>query len=133
MEDDLKNPAELLSQVVAPTKPHYITAFFEAFPKNPKTFIRGEGKDVVEAEANTWKKLQKYLACSGHEFERREYKNGVGFCKYCGLFNSSAFDPLTLCVLCKKPTYYSNDKQGNWYCEQHKKQNPDRIKWNELD
>ena len=28
----------------------YLTAFFEAFPKEPKTFIRGEGKTIAEAE-----------------------------------------------------------------------------------
>lgn len=29
---------------------NYETAFFEAFPKNPKCFIRGEGANIEEAE-----------------------------------------------------------------------------------
>ena len=33
-------------------KTHYKTAFFEAFPKNPSCFIRGEGKTIEEAEEN---------------------------------------------------------------------------------
>jgi hypothetical protein len=73
---------------------YYKTAFFEAFPENPRTFIRGEGKTVKEAEEKAWEKLQGYLACEGHEFERRNYKNGVGFCKYCNMFKSHAFKPL---------------------------------------
>lgn len=127
MEDDLKNPEELLGQVLKPTKPHYRTAFFEAFPTNPKTFIRGEGKDIVEAEASAWKQFTKYSECSGHEFERRGYESGAGFCKHCNLFKSNVFEPTTKCVVCQVPSYYSNDKQKNWYCEEHHEQNPDKI------
>ena len=129
IEEDLKNPEELLEQVIAPTKAHYRTAFFEAFPRNPNTFIRGEGATVEEAETNTWNKYQKYSACNNHEFERRNYRNGVGFCKHCGLFNSRAFKPTTKCITCQVPTSYSCDKQDNWYCEKHIEQNLDRIKW----
>lgn len=72
----------------------YMTAFFEAFPRNPDTFIRGEGATVAEAEQSAFDKLTRYQACSGHEFERRGYTNGAGFCKHCGMFKSKAFEPL---------------------------------------
>lgn len=70
------------------------TAFFEAFPRDPDTFIRGEGATIEEAEEKAFAKLIKYQACTGHEFERRKYTNGAGFCKHCGLFKSGAFEPL---------------------------------------
>lgn len=68
------------------------TAFFEAFPENPDTFIRGEGKTVEEAEHDAWADWQRILSCKGHELETRGYKNGAGFCKHCGLFQSGAFE-----------------------------------------
>lgn len=74
----------------------YSTAFFEAFPREPelKTFIRGEGVDVQAAEASAFAKLEHYRACPGHEFERRGYTNGAGFCKHCGMFQSGVFPKL---------------------------------------
>jgi len=129
MEEDLKNPTELLGQVIAPTKPHYTTAFFEAFPVHPKTFIRGEGKSIDEAEASAWKQLQKHYYCPSHEFERGNYRNGCGTCKHCKLFMSNIFEPTTKCIVCQTPSYYSCDKQDNWYCETHIEQNPDKIDW----
>ena len=72
----------------------YWTAFFESFPTDPKTFIRGEGETVQVAEAKAYQAFQRYRACNGHEFERRNYTNGAGFCKHCGLFKSQAFEPL---------------------------------------
>jgi hypothetical protein len=95
----------------------YSTAFFEAFPKNPSTFIRGEGKTVAKAEKSAWVQFQKYLQCPGHEFERRSYKNGAGFYRHCELFNSNAFQPLTKCSRCGRPTYFSEDADGNWWCK----------------
>lgn len=97
----------------------YTTAFLEAFPNNPDTFIRGEGATVEEAEKNAWEQLQRYRSCKKHEFERRGYENGAGFCKHCGLFKSKAFEPLTKCKICGKPTYYTSDINGNYYCEEH--------------
>lgn len=86
------NPIESLAKESAkPTT--YRTAFFEAFPRNPDTFIRGEGKTIEEAEEKAWNKLQKYLACTGHEFEKRGYTNGAGFCKHCNMFASKVFEP----------------------------------------
>lgn len=37
------------SGVVFTKSGHYRTAFFEAFPKNPNTFIRGEGSTIEVA------------------------------------------------------------------------------------
>ena len=77
---------------------NYVTAFFEAFPKDPDTFIRGEGATVAEAEENAFAQFEKYLACPGHEFERRGYINGAGFCKHCDLFAGSIFEELPVPV-----------------------------------
>lgn len=109
-------------------KETYVTAFFEAFPKTPNTFIRGEGKSVEEAEDNAWKQYQKYSTCSNHEFERRGYTNGAGFCKNCGMFNSKAFEPETKCCICGKPTFYTKDINENWYCEEHDNLMPEDLK-----
>lgn len=109
---------------------HYKTAFFEAFPRKPDTFIRGEGKTIEAAEAAAWSKYQKHLTCPGHEFERRGYKNGAGFCKHCNLFASKVFEPDEECCICGKKTYWSADREEkNWYCEEHYEQNPDKLDW----
>lgn len=100
------------------------TAFFEAFPKNPDTFIRGEGKTIEEAEKNAWEQLENYKSCKEHKFERRGYTNGAGFCKYCGLFKSHAFAPSTKCCICGIPTDWVKDNKDNWYCENHEKNIP---------
>lgn len=87
-EDPLK---ELAVQASHPES--YITAFFEAFPKEPDTFIRGEGKDIAAAEEDAWTQYLSFVACKGHEFEKRGYTNGAGFCVHCGMFKSKAFVP----------------------------------------
>ena len=97
---------------------HYKTAFFEAFPHNPATFIRGEGATIAEAEASAFRKFERYQACSSHEFEKRGYRNGAGFCKHCDLFESKAFEPWELCVSCGKPTFWHIDGD-KVYCEEH--------------
>lgn len=116
--------------------PHgnYKTAFFEAFPKNPDSFIRGEGKDIIEAEEKAWKKLNKTLSCSlDHKnkdsFIRKNYRNGAGFCKECNLFLSKVFDPLEICCICGCNTYYYSDRNGNWYCKNCSSNNLDKIKY----
>jgi hypothetical protein len=124
---DAENPLKALGEAASDEK-SYITAFFEAFPKEPSTFIRGEGKTVEEAEQSAWKQYQKFKSCPEHEFERRNYKNGAGLCKHCGLFNSKAFDPLYKCVICGIPTYYTCDVDKNWYCEDHSSQIPEDKK-----
>lgn len=79
--------------IVFTPKGNYETAFFEVFPKVPETFIRGEGPTIEVAEERAWSKYRKYLECAGHEFERKGYTNGVGFCKTCGMFSFNAFKP----------------------------------------
>lgn len=71
----------------------YTTAFFEAFPREPDTFIRGEGKTIEEAEAQAWEHLERIKACPGHEYEKRGYTNGAGLCRHCDLFKSKVFEP----------------------------------------
>lgn len=112
--------------IVFTPKGTYETSFFEAFPKYPETFIRGEGKTIKEAEEKAWKKYKKYLDCPKHEYERRSYRNGAGFCKHCNMFASNVFEPLTRCVKCDIPTFWSSDKNDNFYCKEHADLNPDR-------
>ncbi len=100
-----------------------VTAFFEAFPKSPNTFIRGEGVTVADAERSAFEQFNRNRACPSHEFERRGYTNGAGICKHCGLFNAHAFAPSTLCEICSGPTNFSfgvdGERKYHWYCETH--------------
>jgi hypothetical protein len=102
----------------------YTTAFFEAFPNNPNTFIRGEGKSVEEAEESAWKKFRKYADCEEHEFEKRNYRNGAGFCKKCNMFKSRAFEPWEPCVVCGKKTFYHQVDDNSMMCKEHYYQLP---------
>jgi len=78
----------------------YQTAFFEAFPQDPRSgFMRGEGKTLAEAEESAWRQYQVWLNCDntgqGHgPYERRQYRNGAGFCTRCGIWMSKVFEPL---------------------------------------
>lgn len=96
----------------------YRTAFFEAFPSNPSTFIRGEGKTTGEAETKCWEKYQKILACKSHEYERRGREDGYCYCKHCGL-SGLFLKPLHPCEGCGAVEYrlWSTDKNGKGYCE----------------
>lgn len=108
----------------------YTTAFFEAFPKKPSCFLRGEGKTIEEAEESCWQKYQKLLNCN-HEMERRNRTDGYGYCKHCS-YSSMVFEPLTKCCKCGKPTAYTYDYKKNWYCEKHKRftlKNPNPSRW----
>ena len=103
---------------------NYETAFFEAFPAVPATFIRGEGKTIEEAEAKAWEKFERQSKCSHPSFERRNYTNGAAFCTECGMFSSKHFEPLTKCGTCGKPTHYTLDQVNDiWYCEEHRRNN----------
>ena len=104
----------------------YTTAFFEAFPKKPRCFIRGEGKDVEEAELNAWNKYQKIIQCD-HEMERRDRTDGYGYCKHCS-YSSMVFEPLTKCCKCNKPTNYIDDIKGNFYCKKHSRFIPIKLR-----
>ncbi|WP_186649919.1 hypothetical protein [Fluviispira vulneris] len=104
----------------------FVGFYFEVYLDNPKTYYCSSvALTLEEAEKNAFDKYQSYLNCSGHEYERRNYKNGVGFCKHCNLFKSKAFLPLTLCVVCQNPTQFCRDKNENYYCEMHESSNND--------
>lgn len=96
----------------------YETAFFEAFPKVPKTFIRGEAETIEYAEKAAWERYLHFKKCAGHEYEKRAYTNGAGFCIHCGMFKSKAFEPWESCFNCGNKTYHSKDKHGEWWCEE---------------
>ena len=99
-----------------------IKAFVEVFPKNPSTMIRSDASSIEEAEEKAWNKYQNYLVCelnhtNPENFDRRDYRNGVGFCKSCGMFQK-IFEPLEICCKCGANTYYSQDNQDNWWCKE---------------
>jgi hypothetical protein len=105
-------------------KGNYRTSFFEAFPRNPNTFIRGEGKTMEEAEQNAWKEFQKQSNCAldhtnPDNFDRRKMRNGLGFCKQCSV-SLMIFEPLEKCCNCGKATYFTYDLKDNWWCEECK-------------
>ena len=87
--------------VVRGAKDSYRTAYFEASPRTPNTFIRGEGESIEAAEESAWAKYQRYTAGDHeHEFETRGYTNGAGFCKHCGMFSSKVFSLQEIGVIC---------------------------------
>ncbi|MBP8055160.1 MAG: hypothetical protein KA314_04930 [Chloroflexi bacterium] len=123
LQEAFANPLEVVATTLAPEEiaqasplKHYRTAFFEAFPRNPNTFIRGEGVTIAAAEEATWDKFQKIIACPGHEFEARGYENGGGFCRHCNMFQSDVIAPHIPCVGCGMPTWWSRDINGDMWC-----------------
>lgn len=78
-------------------KAPYSTAFFEAFPKSPSCFIRGEGASVAEAEAKAYRTLHKYLKCN-HQYTRLS-DDGYAQCNVCGM-KANALPNLTTCHQC---------------------------------
>lgn len=126
MQDALDAPVDALKEAAEGDPARvYTTAFFEAFPNDPDTFIRGEGVTIEEAEKKAWGEFQRISACRNHEFERRGYTNGAGFCRHCGLFSGKAFQPSEICVICGVNTYYTSDFDGKWYCAEHERSIPD--------
>jgi hypothetical protein len=99
------------------------TAFFEAFPRNPNTFIRGEGETIAAAEESCWRQYQKTLQCAEHEFERRGRTDGYCYCKHCNL-SGTFMEPTTHCCKCGIPAAYGSDKYGKIHCETHYKDIP---------
>jgi hypothetical protein len=106
---------------------HYVTPFFfEAFPTDPQTFLRGEGDTMEAAEAQAWKRWERVTACPGHEYEARGYTNGLGFCRHCGMSKSGAFTAEQLglhCAACGVPANYAREGD-DFYCTEH---NPRRA------
>ena len=125
---------------VSGTKESYKTAFVEVAPD--KTFIRGEGATIAEAEEAAWIKYQNWLRCTDHTWETRGYTNGAGFCTKCKGFGSGIFTGEQLGQLCSvcgvgclkhrwSDKAYRNT-EGNfpqtidpdsenvkWYCDEH--------------
>lgn len=87
-------------------------AHFEAYPNDPKTFLRGEGDTERDAEDAAWAELLRYRACEGHEYTSRDpwggrYWNGGGFCIHCKMFACDVFSSLespVTCAYCGTPT-----------------------------
>lgn len=100
----------------------YLTAFFEAFPKDPKTFIRGEGKDLAEAELSAFNKFLKIKACDEHDYTRHGNSEHAN-CTKCGLFTSHYFEPTHTCSVCNKENvnYYTpnDDFKVTYFCREH--------------
>jgi hypothetical protein len=113
--------------VAEPPEGAYTTAFLEAFPKHPATFIRGEGKTIAEADASAWRQFQRFAACPKHKFWRKGYTNGAGFCRCCGLFKSKAFRPIGRCRYNCKGAVADHDAKGRGYCKRHNQKNPNRM------
>lgn len=96
---------------------------FSAFP-NQYVFKADSLVSAEEAERLCWEKYQaaKPRLCqhdhfNGDNCERRTYRNGAGFCKFCGYFCMDVFEPLEVCVNCGRATYWTHDKNGGWWCQ----------------
>lgn len=79
--------------------------FFEAFL--PGTFIRGEGKDIAEAEAKAFAQYEHEGYCD-HLWGRQRpggelYTNGAGWCRKCRAFRSKMFLPIIQLGYHRKP------------------------------
>lgn len=119
MDEAFADPVETVGQVLGVTEApqgSYRTAFFEAFPRNPNTFLRGEGTTIEEAETAAWKKYQTHSACEHPAFEKRGYTNGAGFCVECDMFSSKHFAPWENCKHCDYPIY-PNENGECFHCD----------------
>lgn len=123
MQETLDNPQEQKEAIKAvlgkdTNKKHYRTAFFEAFPKNPSCFIRGEGATVEEAEEKAFLKWEKIQNCKDHAFDRRGRTDGYCYCTKCPLSGTFLL-PTTVCVVCNTPSSRYIDKNKIQYCLHH--------------
>lgn len=98
-------------------KESYNTAFFESFPSNPSTFIRGEGNSLEQAEDSAWLKYQNILSCKEHVYKRHGEEHGV--CEKCGLFTSHCFPPEHKCSVCEKENVNYNAANKGKLCRDH--------------
>lgn len=96
----------------------YTTAFFEAFPKDPDTFIRGEGITLEEAELNAYNKYQKILACPKHEYKQKK-DSEYGVCIHCNLSTSNIFPPTHNCAVCGKEHINYWNIKNEMLCQLH--------------
>jgi hypothetical protein len=86
-----------------------VHAFFEAFPRNPNTFLRGEGESLEEAEKKCFAWYSKMMNCGTHEWDRRDRTDGYAYCRKCQI-GATILDPLTTCYKCGVPTAWSSRK-----------------------
>ena len=100
---------------------NYQTAFVEAFPSDPSTFLRGEGATMEAAEDACWAKFERITACDhAAGYETRGYRNGAGFCKGCGMFASAVFDLAEIGAVCKVcGEGYWTQVGGDLFCKDH--------------
>ena len=116
MKEAFDNPVETVAETLGikelEEETGYRTAFFEAFPRNPDTFIRGEGKTIEAAETAAWEKYRRYAGCDHPEWEKRGYTNGLGFCVKCGMSSSKKFAPWDKCKHCDYPIYPNDYPNG---------------------
>lgn len=110
-------------------------AFFEFFP-NDGFYIRRDAKTIEEAETKAWFFYQNGLKCkldhtNPDNFDRKNYTNGLGFCKSCG-YTTDQLEPLEKCIKCNKPTYYSRDINNDWWCKDCVKDMPRELILEEL-
>jgi hypothetical protein len=110
--------------VVVAKEGSYRTAFFEAFPRSPDVFIRGEGETVDAAEEDAWRRYMRVVDGHEHEWDRRDRTDGYAHCLACGI-GCMVFEPLTNCAVCAIPAAYGQDAEAAWYCEAHHKELPD--------
>lgn len=90
--------------------------FFEVFIEG-MSYIRGEGKTLIEAEKAAWDKYQVYMNCN-HEFERFGATSQLGKCKHCSMKKDKMFKMLTTCNSCGKHEVIHNIGQ-EYYCYEH--------------
>lgn len=93
-------------------------AFFEAYPTNPSTWVRGEGATLLEAETQAWTKYQAIMNCPGHEFDRHPKRvDGYAECKHCHL-TGILMPPVHPCAGCGATEYKQEgtDKNYKGYC-----------------
>ena len=78
------------------------SCFFEAFPL--KSFIRGEGKTLKDAEDNAFNQYLRILSCPGHEYVHlhNDVKNRYGQCIHCNYFTNYIFKPFHNCIVCNR-------------------------------
>jgi hypothetical protein len=79
-------------------------AFFEAFT-DEGVMIRADEATLEEAEAKAHALYAKETACK-HEWQRLDYTNGVGTCRYCKLRNTKAFKSIPRLGSHKEPLNY---------------------------
>jgi hypothetical protein len=99
-------------------KPADRWAFFEVKLVDPLTFYTCDGANFAECEDAAHAKFQRIMACAEHVFERRGWRNGVGFCIHCDLCSPYAMEPLEHCAVCGHATYYKQ-RGKKWYCQSH--------------